>query len=237
MSSASDHAEEGAPGERGSWEGSDVTEVDIKWLRDSRRIPAKLICRIPKKGDIEPEVESGERVVFLDHFERGFGLPAGTFFWDFLDTFGLQPHHLPANAILQLSAYATFSEGYLGLWPSIESWAKYFQLKKQSVPNKKVVDKEMTACGAASISPRRLSEFPRIQGLDSCRKWQRSFFYVKNPGTEDLINLPEFTIGTPTAQLNWDYEPAPDAPEVLLIHQTMMSLQEKSWGQMTSCAP
>ena len=110
MSSASDHAEEGAPGERGGWEGSDVTEADIKWLRDSRRIPANLFCRVPKKEDIEPDVESGERVVFLDHFERGFGLPAGKFFRDFLDTFGLQPHHLPANAILQLSAYATFSE-------------------------------------------------------------------------------------------------------------------------------
>jgi hypothetical protein len=36
-----------------------------------------------------PEPEPGERVVFITHFERGFGLPASDFFRDFLDTYDL----------------------------------------------------------------------------------------------------------------------------------------------------
>ena len=36
----------------------------------------------------------GERVVFLAHFDRGFGLPVSKFFRDFLDFYRLQPHHL-----------------------------------------------------------------------------------------------------------------------------------------------
>ena len=124
--------------------------------------------------------------MFVAHFERGFGLPASVFFRAFLNWFHLQPHHLPANAVTQLSTLAAFSEGYLGLWPTIELWAKYFQLWKQSIPEgPEVFPKHMTATGGASISPRKRSIFPRVLGLESCRKWQRTFFYVKNTGKED----------------------------------------------------
>ena len=88
---------------RESWEGSsDVTSDDINLLYASRRIPPELACRLP--GDeVEPAPEAGERVVFLAHFQRGFGLPVSDFFSQFLVRFGLQPHHIQPNAILHLS--------------------------------------------------------------------------------------------------------------------------------------
>jgi hypothetical protein len=214
--------------ERGGWEGSDVTDSEVKWLKDTHRIPAELLYRLHTGGD-EPNPHPDEKVVFMAHFERGFGLPASTFFREFLKFYGLQPHHLPANSILQLSCYTAFSEGYLGLWPTVQGWAKYFQLKKQSLPNKDVADKEMTACGAASISPRLTSEFPRIKGLQSCKKWQRTFFYVQNPGEEDLINLPNFQLEPPTAQRNWDFDPKNAYAEVQEIHKYMLKLKKKGW--------
>jgi hypothetical protein len=61
--------------------------------------------------------ESGEQVVFISHFERGFALPASDFFRDFLDNYGLQPHHLSANTMMILSAFATFCEGYAAIEP------------------------------------------------------------------------------------------------------------------------
>jgi hypothetical protein len=64
-----------------------------------------------------PAPEFGERVIFTSHFERGFGLPASDFFRDFLDTYDLQPHHLPANAVMILSAFAAFCEGFAGIEP------------------------------------------------------------------------------------------------------------------------
>ena len=64
----------------------------------------------------------------------------------------------------------------------------------------------MTATGGASISPRKRSIFPRVLGLESCRKWQRTFFYVKNTGDEDLINLPPFDLPPPNEQFNWNYD-------------------------------
>jgi hypothetical protein len=76
--------------------------------------------------------EATERVVFITHFERGFALLASDFFWDFLDYYELQPHHLPTNAVMTLSAFAAFFEGYAGIEAFIQGWSKYFQLRKQS---------------------------------------------------------------------------------------------------------
>ena len=81
------------------------------------------------------------------HFERGFGLPASTFFSDFLEFFGLQPHHLSVGAIMQLSGFVTLCEGYLGVEPSIDRWVRLFPLKQQG-PRAG----EMSECGAAVIS-------------------------------------------------------------------------------------
>jgi hypothetical protein len=73
-----------------------------------------------------PAPEPTERVVFISHFERGFALPVSDFFWDFLDHYDLQPHHLTANAVMILSVFAAFCEGYTGIEPFIQGWAKYF---------------------------------------------------------------------------------------------------------------
>jgi hypothetical protein len=73
---------------RSGWEGSEVTPADISWITSTRRIPEGVACRLPA-GETVPAPEPGERVVFIAHFERGFGLPASDFFRDFLDTYDL----------------------------------------------------------------------------------------------------------------------------------------------------
>jgi hypothetical protein len=44
--------------------------------------------RVPGE-EVVPVMEPGERVVFVAHFDRGFGLPASPFFRGFLEFFGL----------------------------------------------------------------------------------------------------------------------------------------------------
>jgi hypothetical protein len=62
-----------------------------------------------------PAARIGEAVVFLAHFEHVLGLPVSTFLRDFLDFFGLQPHHLPTNVFLSLSYNVSFCEAFLGI--------------------------------------------------------------------------------------------------------------------------
>jgi len=177
-----------APVPRGSWEGSTVTEEEIGRLQRTRQIPAaaQVACRAPE-GELAPAPREGEHVVFSTHFAHGFGLPVSPFLRRFFTYFGLQPHHLGANAILLLSCFVTFCEAYLGIWPFVDLWAKLFYLRPQ------VSGSTMSAFGAASIYLRPAGGFPKILTVDSAKKWQKTFFYVKNVNpAEDKLNLPYF---------------------------------------------
>jgi hypothetical protein len=143
-----------------------------------------------------PAPQPGEAVVFYDHFSRGFALPASNFLRKFLDHFHLQPHHIGANAMMTLAAFATLCEAYLGIWPSVELFRRLIYFKTQTV------DSIPATCGAASFYARKTMGFSRLKGKESCKKWQRSFFYVKNlKKGVDYINLPPFdasaTVGAP----------------------------------------
>ena len=82
----------------------------------------------------------------------------------------------------------------------------------------------MVQCGVASVSPRRGSILPRVKGLDSVKKWLRSFFYVKNSTNEDKIRLPQFVLCTPDSKTNWDFNPRKKYAELTVIHKQIESL-------------
>ncbi|KAK1681897.1 hypothetical protein QYE76_042745 [Lolium multiflorum] len=194
------------------WRGSYMHDDDIERLVRLRRIPREVVTRAPGE-EVEPKPEPGERVVFGAHLDRGLGLPASAFFRRFLDFFGLQPHHLPANACVLLSCYVAFMEGYAGLWPDVDFWSRLFYLKSQ------MTEGRLRTC-CASIYPRAGSLFPKIPTVDSVKNWQMSFFYVKNANPAfDWINLPEYNPAPPTTRLNWGHNaksPDPDAEVNLL---------------------
>jgi hypothetical protein len=191
----------------GSWKGSYMQEDDIARLVRLRRIPAGVITRAPG-AEKEPRPEPGERVVFGAHLDRGLGLPASNFFRRFLDHFGLQPHHLPANAMILLSCYVAFMEGYAGLWPDVEFWSRLFYIKAQTTEGR------LRTCGAASIYPRTGTSFPRIPTVDSVKNWQMSFFYVRNESPAfDRLNLPEYNPAPPVGRINWGYNPKSSDPD------------------------
>ena len=73
---------------RAAWEGSDVTRLEIEWLIWTKHIPAGVEYRLPSP-EVAPDLKEGEYVVFLAHFERGFGLPASDFMKSFLVRFGI----------------------------------------------------------------------------------------------------------------------------------------------------
>ncbi|KAK1631329.1 hypothetical protein QYE76_005644 [Lolium multiflorum] len=226
-SSSQSSGAEPSPITRGAWMGSNVTEYEIDWLYRSRRIPEGVTCRIP--GDeIEPDPKPGEYVVFLAHFERGFGLPASPFFREFLDFYKLQPHHLPGNAIFYLSCYATFMEAYIGIRPTRETFARFFCLRINSVQGKEIPKpKPPVECGSCIVGSRQGSTFLKFAGLESCRVWQGTFFYVKNSGRADLIDLPPFQAGPPS-KTNWSYNPKTDHAETSRVVRFLASLKKET---------
>jgi hypothetical protein len=118
---------------KGSWEGSWVKEKQIELLRQGWVLPpADLVCCRPAGSEHIPAPEPGEVVVFYDHFPWGFALPANIFMRQFLDHFHLQPHHLEANTMMTLAAFAALCEAYLGIWPNSELFHRLIYFKTQT---------------------------------------------------------------------------------------------------------
>ncbi len=211
----------------GAWKGSDVKQAEIDWLYRSRRIPEEVLYRIPGK-ELEPSPEPGEVVVFAAHFDRGLGLPASDFFRRFLDFYELQPHHLPANAIFYLSSFVSFMEGFVGLLPTVETFARFYNLRINSIQDPQLpTPKPVVQCGACILTPRQGSPFYRFTGLESCRAWQETFFYVRNAGTSDFINLPAYLPGAP-ARTNWRFNPKEGHVETNRIIRFMKELNDNT---------
>ncbi|KAE8792881.1 hypothetical protein D1007_32516 [Hordeum vulgare] len=91
--------------------------------------------------------------------------------------FGLQPHHLAPNAILQLSSFVVLCEGFLGIEPSLDLWQSLFFLKQQSKKMDKAElekldgPRPMTPCGAALVHHRSKSVFPQMPLQESIKQW------------------------------------------------------------------
>ena len=113
-----------------AWVGSTIDDADVRRLRLGRFLGKEdeVGARAPDPEEILPNPEKGKVVVFNAHLERGLALPVSTFFTDFLRFYGLQPHHLGANCLTQLSCFVTLYEAYLGIWPSVEVWRMFFFL-------------------------------------------------------------------------------------------------------------
>ena len=163
----------------GAWDGSNIHEDHIDFLRKTRRLPGKDLvrARAALAREVSPTPEEGERVIFCSHLMRGLGLPASAFFRSFLEFHGLQPHHLTPNTVVLLAAFATLCEGFLGVLPTIELWGEFFQSKLGT----HVTSVPAQCC--AFITMRRSvvdNPFPTIVLIKSVKMWQRSYFYVKN---------------------------------------------------------
>jgi hypothetical protein len=84
----------------------------------------------------------------------------------------------------------------------------------------------MTLCGVATIMSRKGSDFPKVELLESCKKWQKSFFYIKNTTDVDLLNLPPFVDEPPLAMKNSTYNPKNSVMPVNALHRVKGKLRD-----------
>ncbi|KAI5017651.1 hypothetical protein ZWY2020_042539 [Hordeum vulgare] len=171
----------------GAWLGSDIGEEQIEVLRHHRLLPraSQVLVRLPD-AETAPTPAVGEIVVFNEHFYRGFGLPTSALFSECLRFFGLQPHHLAPNAILQLSAFVILCEGFVGIEPRVDLWHNLFFFKHQSIAmEKSEVEKltgprPMTPCRAACYGNK--SPSMALRNSSCYFSGLRRFFPLKRKG-------------------------------------------------------
>ncbi|KAE8772250.1 hypothetical protein D1007_55758 [Hordeum vulgare] len=188
--------------------------------------PAKFVsARVPAAENSQAP-QAGEVVVFTENFSRRFGLPARNFFSTFLTQFGVQPHHLAANVVLQLAAYVTLCKGFLGTELRVDLWRRLFYFKQGMMKGDAADNVWLTAYNAALIVHWTSSSFPGLPLQNSVKKWQRVFFYVKNVNpTNDRINMPPF-VDTPSLEkLNSKMDLTHPAVEVKLLSARLEILE------------
>jgi hypothetical protein len=77
-----------------------------------------------------------------------------------------------------------------------------------------------------TIMSRKGSDFPKIELLESCKKWQKRFFYVKNTTKVNLLNLPAYVDIPPTEMKNWTYNPKNTVGAVNALHRVKDDLRD-----------
>jgi hypothetical protein len=77
------------------------------------------------------------------------------------------------------------------------------------------------------VGSRQGSPFFKFSGLDSCRAWQETFFYVRNKGSSDFINLPAYNPATPT-KASWGYNPGTNHIETNRIVRFLENLKKET---------
>ena len=93
------------------------------------------------------------------------------------------------------------------MWPTVDLCAWLYSLSAQSKHDKEGTGlKPLVECGAAMLKPRKFSEYCKVRGTGSVKKWLRTWFYVKNAERGvNKLNLPKYVPGPPADRGNWDY--------------------------------
>jgi hypothetical protein len=113
------------------WESSTVTEEKIQALADRRLLrPKTEVGWRPAVGKEFPTEGTGETIIFLAYFERGFGVLMGDFLRGLLFFYCIELVHLVPNSITIISTFIHLCESYLDITPHFHLWRHFFELKK-----------------------------------------------------------------------------------------------------------
>jgi hypothetical protein len=119
-----------------------------------------------------------------------------------------------------LAAFATLCEAYSGIWPNVDLFRRLIYFKTETTDSIPIV------CGAASFYAHKTTSFPGLKGKESCKKWQRSFFYVRNLKKDiNYINLPPFDVSGPVERDSWGASLPRPGSDMAKILQRIVTLQ------------
>ena len=144
---------------------------------------------VPPVNDREPNPPPGYVVCFQSFLERGFRTPAGRLIRAILHYYGVEPHNLNPNFVMQSAVFATVCEGFLGFPPHWNLWLHLFKAYMSS-RNEGGKKRPLWAGGCTlQLCQSRSHLYIRSNMPTSNRGWQNGWFYLQNDGGL----LPEYT--------------------------------------------
>src|SRR3954463_15292980 len=187
---------------KGDWRGSDNTGRHTPKMGDEGDLPATegLAWRAAPAGEVTPSPQAGEKVYLKAQLVHGVSLPISHFFLSVLNHYKVQPHNLSPNSILVLSNFAALCEGYLGIRPRLDLFVYFFTVKREAGHSRE----ELRNCGTISFKIRPSRRFPDIVVHESCKNWQRTYFYGPDiPLAGREVTYPDFVDGAAAKSSSW----------------------------------
>ncbi|KAE8770691.1 hypothetical protein D1007_57525 [Hordeum vulgare] len=103
-------------------------------------------------------------------------------------------HHLVVNVVWYIACFVMLCKAYLGIRPFPTFFPHFFYFRSEKHGT------VYYSCGSTVIYRWNGPPFPRMKFRDSYKKWQRTFFYVRNIGEgRNRVRLPAFTDAPPDA--------------------------------------
>src|SRR3954470_15660736 len=194
--------EEEPDSHKGDWRDSDITGRDIQEMVAEGYLPAMegLAWRAAPAGEVTPSPQAGEKVYLKAQLVRGVSLPISHFFLSVLNHYQVQPHNHSPNSILVLRNYVALCEGYLGIRPRLDLFVYFFTIKREAGHSKE----DVRNCGTISFKILPGRRFPDIVGHESCKNWQRAYFYGPDiPLAGRDVTYPDFVDGAAAEVSTW----------------------------------
>ena len=166
----------------GDWRWSNVPARTFAFLQKEGQIPQGAGgYRRPNKYEEIRHPKPDERVVFANHFPRGFSLPLHPFFRALLYVYGIQLHDLPPNAIQHISCFIVLCECFLGIHPHWALWKRIFSVKIHT-ESPAEGEKHGLPCttGAFGIQVTKNVAYFDMKFLASVQNWRKRWFYLKS---------------------------------------------------------
>jgi hypothetical protein len=133
-------------------------------------------------------------------YEQWFGAPSHQFLRSLLYLYGLERHHLTSSGVLNMVAFVTLCEAYMGVEPHFNLWNYFFRAQLQQGSGA-----EMAALGNEDIFVRSgpgVNPYFHLPLSDPPIGWQKVQFFLRNDADAPL---PMFTGSQPIPQPKWVY--------------------------------
>ena len=183
---------------KGEWKASSIPTKTFKQLQKEGQIPqAPASWRRPEKNEEIPHPRKDERVIFTDHFPRGFSFPLHPFFCALLYVYGILLHDLPPNAIQHISCFIILCECFLGIHPHWALWKRIFGVK---IHREAPVEGEKTGVpcttGAFGIQVKKFVSYFDMKFQASVQNWRKIWFYLKSDDSDDMPRFNPYAVMT-----------------------------------------
>jgi hypothetical protein len=181
------------------WSPSTVMLGHLQKLMKQGFIMAVLLttCHV-LEDPVFPMPTEGYVVSFMMFYEQGFGMSSYRFLCSLLQHYNFEQHHLTLSGVLQIVAFMTLCEVYMGIDPEFDLWNYFFRVRHPLD-----LEVELTVSEGAVIHVRsghRVDPYLKIPVPRLMKGWWKKWFYLRNDAS---TLLPVFIDSHPVPLPSW----------------------------------